>query len=453
MSDRYAVRAGGIARAPGHTPASARTHRRPRLGHGSPYRWLIALVLAANCGALAWRTAAGGPDPGDARALPALASLTLVNLAAAVLVRQSRLLTLLFALAGRAPRTWRPGLRRSVANVHHVGGLHVGAALAGTAWLAAFAAVAVTARLRDPASVSPVTAAAACALAVLTLVIVFCALPVVRRRAHDVFEMSHRFGGWGAVALFWVLTVDTALGRRGGGSAPEALAGSWQVWLLAVLTASIALPWLGLRRVPVTIERPSSHAVVVRLDYGVTPAIASAVAISRSPLGQWHSFASVSTPGRSGFRLLVSRAGDWTGAFVDDPPSHVWVRGLPTRAPLACVEVLFERVVYVVTGSGIGPCLGQVLAARVPARLVWSARSPQATFGPLAGEVLAAQPDAVIWDTAVSGKPDLVRLALDAVSEFDAGAVFVVSNQAATRRLVRTLQERGVPAFGPIWDS
>lgn len=453
MSDRYAVRAGGLARVLGHTPAPARAHRRAPAAQLSPYQWLIALVLAANGGALAWQATGGGLDPGDARALPALGSLTLVNLAAAVLVRQSRLLTLLFALAGRAPRSWRPGLRRSVANVHHVGGLHVGSALAGTAWLAGFAVVALSARLRDPASVSAVTAAAACGLAVLTGLIVVCALPVVRRRAHDVFEMTHRFGGWGAVALFWVLTVDTTLGGRGGDSALWALASSWQLWLLAVLTASIALPWLGLRRVPVTIERPSAHAVVARLDYGVTPEIASGVAISRSPLGQWHSFATVTTPGRSGYRLLVSRAGDWTGAFVDDPPAHVWVRGRPTRAPLACVEVLFERVVYVVTGSGIGPCLGQVLAARVPARLVWSARSPSATYGALAREVLAAQPDAVIWDTAVSGKPDLVRLALDAVRDFDAGAVFVVSNQAATRRLVRGLQERGVPAFGPIWDS
>jgi hypothetical protein len=86
--------------------------------------------------------------------------------------------------------------------------------------------------------------------------------------------------------------------------------------------------------------------------------------------------------------VLISRAGDWTGRFIDDPPSHVWVRGTPVSAPMAKVALLYERVLYVVTGSGIGPCLGQILAARVPARLVWSTRDPRATYGDdLVGEV------------------------------------------------------------------
>ncbi len=162
----------------------------------------------------------------------------------------------------------------------------------------------------------------------------------------------------------------------------------------------------------------------------------------------------MTTPGESGFRLLISRAGDWTGRFIDDPPSHVWVRGTPTSAPMAKVALLYERVIYVVTGSGIGPCLGQVLAARVPARLVWSTRDPRATYGDgLVDEVEAAQPDALVWDTTQRGKPDLVQLAHQAYDDFDAEAVFVVSNQATTLRVVNTLGRRGIPAFGPIWDS
>ena len=35
-------------------------------------------------------------------------------------------------------------------------------------------------------------------------------------------------------------------------------------------------------------------------------------AISRHPLRQWHSFAVIPTPGTKGFRMTVSRAGDWT---------------------------------------------------------------------------------------------------------------------------------------------
>jgi hypothetical protein len=67
--------------------------------------------------------------------------------------------------------------------------------------------------------------------------------------------------------------------------------------------------------------------------------------------------------------------------------------------------------------------------------------------------VKAAQPHAVIWDTTRLGKPDLVGLACRACRDFDAEAVFVVSNKPTTRRLVHPLERRGIPAFGPIWDS
>jgi hypothetical protein len=275
-----------------------------------------------------------------------------LNFAVAVLIRQQHVLNVLFGLAGRVSSSRPLWFRWTVSRVHHIGGIHVGAALAGTAWLCAFVCVVLVSRAREPAAVSVSTVVLAYCVAALALVVVVCAAPVVRSRAHNVFELTHRFGGWTAVALFWALTLDLG-----------ADASSWQVWVLALLTASIVAPWLRLRRVPITVERPSSHAALVRFDYGVTPGVASAIGISRSPLREWHTFASVKTPGESGYRLLVSRAGDWTGRFIDDPPSHVWVRGVPTSAPMAKVEVLFERIVYVATGSGIGPCLDQILDA------------------------------------------------------------------------------------------
>ena len=338
--------------------------------------------------------------------------------------------------------------------MHHVGGIHVGGALAGTAWLFAFACVATVARAHNPASVPTTTLVLAYGLVTLALLIVVCAAPPVRSRAHNVFEMSHRLGGWTAIGLFWALTVHLALRGRGDAAAIEAIASDWHVWVVAILTVSIASPWLRLRRVPVTVERPSAHAAIVRFDHGVTPAFASAVGISRSPLREWHAFATVTTPDESGYRLLVSRAGDWTGRFIDDPPSHLWVRGTPVSAPMAKVALLYERVVYVATGSGIGPVLGQILAARVPARLVWSTRNPRDTYGDgLVDELERAEPGAVIWDTTQRGKPDLVQLARQAYEDFDAEAIFVVSNQPTTRRVVHALERMGIPAFGPIWDS
>jgi hypothetical protein len=439
------------ARLPGLVPAARRVLKHPRL---MPYHRLILAVVLVNSALLGYHLDRGDWLIDDGSALSALSALTLVNFTAAVLIRQQNILNVLFGLAGRAPRSWPLWIRWSISKVHHVGGIHVGGALAGTAWLCAFTAVATVAHARHPASVSVTTLVLSYSLVALAVLVVGCATPSVRSRAHNVFEASHRFGGWTAIGLFWALTVHVALQRRGDAAAVEAIASSWQVWVLAILTASVASPWLRLRRVPVTVERPSSHAAIVRFDYGVTPAFASGVGISRSPLREWHAFATVATPGSPGYRLLISRAGDWTGRFIDDPPSHLWVRGTPTSAPMAKVALLYDRVVYVVTGSGIGPCLGQILAARVPARLVWSTRDPRATYGnDLVDEVEAAQPDAVIWDTTQRGKPDLVELACQAYQDFDAQAVFVVSNKPTTLRLVHDLERLGTPAFGPIWDS
>jgi hypothetical protein len=41
--------------------------------------------------------------------------------------------------------------------------------------------------------------------------------------------------------------------------------------MLGVLTASVALPWLRLRKVPVRVEQPSAHGATAHFDYGVTP--------------------------------------------------------------------------------------------------------------------------------------------------------------------------------------
>ena len=82
----------------------------------------------------------------------------------------------------------------------------------------------------------------------------------------------------------------------------------------------------------------------------------------------------------------------------------------------------------------------------------WS--GPLATHGDrLVDEILAARRDAIIWDTTKHGKPDMLQLACDACHDFAAEAALVVSNKAATWKVVHGLERLGIPAFGPIWDS
>ncbi|KUN28816.1 hypothetical protein AQJ23_07790 [Streptomyces antibioticus] len=400
------------------TPRLRRLLKHPRLMH---YNRLWALVLLAN-GIFLW--ASWTPSTRTA-GHAALANLTL-----AVLVRQQYVINLFFRLATWAPTSWPLKVRWTLGKVYHFGGLHVGGALAGTAWF--LAATISTHNTRH--------AAVGWTLLALLVFIIATALPPFRSRHHDHFEKIHRFGGWAALALFWTHTLLSSPGPV-------------EVSVLAVVTFSVALPWLRLRKVAVRLERPSPHVVLARFDHGETPFAGSSTAISRNPLKEWHSFANVPAPGEPGFRLTISRAGDWTGAFIDDLPERVWVKGI-TTAGVANIETLFTKVVYVATGSGIGPCLPHLLAAEVPSRLVWATRDPRTTYGDaLVHEILAVQPHALVWDTSRHGKPDMVRLAYQAYRDFGAEAVICISNKKLTWQVVHGLERRGIPAYGAIWDS
>jgi hypothetical protein len=59
----------------------------------------------------------------------------------------------------------------------------------------------------------------------------------------------------------------------------------------------------------------------------------------------------------------------------------------------------------------------------------------------------------MIIDSKTSGRPDMVALSYRLYVESGAEAVFVISNPALTRKIVYSLESRGVPAYGPIWDS
>lgn len=399
-------------------PPAGRTllRRRPFTHHNR----LVAAVVLVNL----WFV---GSAWGDTSTLTAL---VVANLTLAALIRQQLVINLLFWLATSAPTHWPLRVRWTLGKVYHFGGLHVGAAICATAW---FLVLTATTTVQGAPS-APLT----WVIAAVLVAMVGTALPRLRAKHHDLFERSHRFGGWTVLVLFGVLS---------------AVSNPVFLWPLALVVASVVLPWLRLRRVPVHIDSPSPHVALVSFDHGVTPFAGSSTTVSRNPLLEWHSFANVPAPGRSGFRLTISRAGDWTKKFITDQPSHVWVKGIPT-AGVGNIDKLFTKVVWVATGSGIGPCLPHLLAGDTPSVLVWSTRSPRRTYGDaLVNEILGVQPDAVVWDTDTAGKPDLVALAYDAWRRFDAEAVICISNKPTTWRVVEELESRGIPAYGAIWDS
>lgn len=116
---------------------------------------------------------------------------------------------------------------------------------------------------------------------------------------------------------------------------------------------------------------------------------------------------------------------------------------------------MFKKVLMVATGTGIGPCLS-FLQARPnhPTRVLWSARKPMETYdSETIDSVLAADPAAVILDSSLTGRCDLLALAYGLYKESGAEAVIVISNAKVISTVVGGLQKRGVPAYGPIFDS
>ncbi|KAH8104625.1 nonribosomal peptide synthetase 12, partial [Cristinia sonorae] len=412
----------------------------------SLYRRLFGVVFVVNMAILISIFVKGGANAQE------LGLVVVANLLCATLMRQDYVINTFFTICCAVPTSWPLAIRRVCARVYHIGGLHSGCAISGVVWLCAFTGQATKELLNKEKTSAPTVAITYFILMLLVGMVIF-AYPKTRSTHHDAFERTHRFLGWTATALVWAqvisLTNDYRLPEQ---SLGQALIHSPPFWLVVVMTSSIILPWLRLRKVPVHAEVLSSHAVRLYFNY-VTPKPGHFIRISESPLVEWHGFAAVPEPGTKGYSLVVSKAGDWTSKQIMQPPTHLWVRGVPCYGVLK-ITTLFRRVIFVATGSGIGPCAPVILARKVPIRLLWTSPNVRQTFGDkLVDSILDASPDAVIYDTRVHGKPDMVKLTYRLVREFNAEAVCIISNQKLTQKVVYGMMSRGIPAFGAIWDS
>lgn len=396
--------------------------------------------------------------------LPDLATAVAANTAAAILMRQELVINLLFVLAAKCPRNAPLRIRRYLAKIYHFGGVHSGAGIAATIWFTLFNAKLLWGWQTEaiPGLSKhrfPFVVAITIVIDILLILIVIFAHPGLRRAHHNTFEAVHRFAGWVAILLFWIhLFIFTHLLEKS--NEPRrplgvALLHSPTLYLLTLITVSLILPWLRLRKVPVQVEILSTHATRLHFRYA-NVGLCTAARITDQPLKEWHSFASIPEPDGNGFSLIVSNAGDWTKKMIDHPPKKLWVRGVPTHGVLYTAPI-FNRLVLVATGSGIGPVLSLLSARDMPCRVLWSARRPISTYKQdILDEVFAADPAALVFDTKAMDhdkRPDLLTLTYNLYRESGAEAVFVISNQSVTEELVYGLESRGVPIFAPIFDS
>lgn len=110
------------------------------------YRRLFSIVFIVNI-AIFISFLVRGSDAGH------IATAVTANLLCSVLMRQDHVINLLFTICTAAPPSWPLSIRRVLARVYHIGGLHSGCAVAAVVWLGYFV-VQVTIDLKNHA-VSP----------------------------------------------------------------------------------------------------------------------------------------------------------------------------------------------------------------------------------------------------------------------------------------------------------
>ena len=383
-----------------------------------------------------------------------LATAVAANVTGAILIRQEYVINSLYNIFCWTP-LWMPlRFRRVVSKLYHFGGVHSGCAVSATVWFILYSAL-VTKRYADGDFNEPAVVAITYILLTLFLALCVFAIPKLRIFSHNTFEAVHRFGGWTAVALFWV-EILLVLRAESNESRTDSLGmlviKAPTFWFLLVVTFFIILPWVRLRKVEAFPEVLSRHAVRIHFKYSYKN-IGNVIGlrITHNPLKEWHAFATIPDADGSSFSLIVSDNGDWTKKQIMQPAHAYWIRGITGVLRMATV---FRRIVLVTTGSGIGPCLSFLTSHPIPCRLLWSTPNPVSTYGEdVMRAVAKADPEAMIVDTRASGRPDVVALTYHLYLETKAESVFVISNPYLTSKLVYGLESRGIPAYGPIWDS
>lgn len=418
----------------------------------------------------------------DQSSLLAFVNATAANLTICGLMRQPLVVNTIYLVICSIPRSAPLRLRRIASKAFHLGGVHSGCGVASFVWYVGLVALVSKqywfpddrdldsrpdAAQRQVTSISTAVVIVAYIILMLLLFIMAAAYPAFRFKHHNGFELTHRFSAWAVVALFMaLLLVFSDQARKAEGlSLGQYIVRLPAFWLLMVVIVAIVHPYVLLRRVKVEPEPLSRHAIRLHMKHTRTR-FGLGIQLAKNPLWDWHSFATFpdsaaekeptdsALQSSDSFSCLISKAGDWTADTIEHPPQYLWKRGVLVYG-FAYVMRMYQRIIVVTTGSGIGPCLSFVADGDRPAmRVVWQTRSPLKTYGQgIMDLVKQMDPDPLVMDTDLTGRVDMVPIIERMASEFGAEAVCVISNPRLTKKLVYQLETRGIVAMGPIFDS
>lgn len=94
------------------------------------YERLASIVLIVNLVFMIWTLTKPNPFAYPARFSTAVAA----NITLTVLIRNEHVINFLFWSFGKTPKSWPLRIRRIMAKLYHLGGLHSGSGIAGCLW-------------------------------------------------------------------------------------------------------------------------------------------------------------------------------------------------------------------------------------------------------------------------------------------------------------------------------
>ena len=417
------------------------------------YRILIALTIVINAVIMVFLVTLKRP-------LEDILVATAANLLVLILARQEDLINMSFCLIAKIPSSLPLSLRKVIADFHHYGGIHIGTAISALLWYILFVGLNTSQcilRAKQGSMTGWNWADITTCYVFVAIILIICitSIPRLRERFHNLFEFTHRFAGWVSLIVLWINSGISTMAD------PEhtPLYMSRSIWLLAIATFLIILPWLRIRSVPIRAQPISSREIKLSFPYINMP-YTSTSRLSLSPLLEWHAFATIPSADGSSASVIVSAAGDWTERIIANPPERMWIRHPPAANFLAFTP-LFNSVLLVATGAGIAPMLSllaspavkAMLAAGKKIKVMWSVRDPDATHWQFVQDAIRkVDPLPKIFDSKIE-RPDVAFEARNLAHFHDMEAVMVVSNKEVTNAVVREVKAHGGAAYGAVFDS
>ncbi|KAH7338408.1 hypothetical protein B0J17DRAFT_768525 [Rhizoctonia solani] len=374
------------------------------------------------------------------------------NILAGVVVRNELFGRLLYLIANTFFAKWTPlWFRLACTSVlQHLGGIHSGCSVSAIGWLI----YNLVNLFRDHKDIATGVLAMGVIVCVIIMFTCISAVPWVRNTHHNVFERNHRFLGWIAVIVTWIYII-LENGYRHSRSSFSANSYSFahhqELWLTLFMAIAVVLPWTYTRKVPIHVEIPSPKVAVLRFDRGMQQGLLGR--ISRTAILEYHAFGTISEGKDAKYHYMVCGVqGDFTRGLVSDMPTHIWTREVKF-AGVGNTSTLYRRGIRICTGTGIGAALSTCLQSD-QWFLIWIGSDVLKTFGPTIAELIerGVGDRAILWDTKKLGRPKTMELLAEQFYKWNAEVVMITSNWDGNQEMMQGCMQRGIPAFGTLWD-